>query len=501
MSVTIDVNDVFEEVVKQNERLVKEIEFYEEVVNHLITNVKTCIVCQQNDVINERISRLETHLKSKTIDKSTNVKSDDNDCYNKLKTNVKRKKLTKTKNTNKSSIEDLRDVDNKQHSDKTNVSTISEQLSDERESDIKIKTNLKTKSMTKKKRNLKIVFKTNNKTILKDIHEVDNDVDRSESTAKRLKIGPTVKKRKIKPYNDEYAEQRTALRLSSKTDEGFYLCNTCGYQNSKFVHYETHVNRLHLKIRPYNCDSCTEQFFGCHDLRHHKLDKHRTDLDQVIAPKSLACDSCDQFYSNRKSLERHRRIKHNIGPTVPYYYCIWKNCPFKSYSKPALMVHRKIHLGIRDFVCEWPGCEFKAVTKKNLEIHQFVHNDQLPYRCQWPGCEFRTKQELLLKRHINRVHEDIPRKLACHWPGCDKRFRFTHDLTIHLETHNEPHLPCPHCSKIFKTNKYLEAHLISHRKVKLFKCPVDGCETKISRKCNIKQHLSVHHKDWSETKT
>ncbi|XP_054153721.1 uncharacterized protein LOC128952359 [Oppia nitens] len=60
MSVTIDVNDVFEEVVKQNERLVKEIEFYEEVVNDLLTNLKTCVVCQQNDVIKDRISELET---------------------------------------------------------------------------------------------------------------------------------------------------------------------------------------------------------------------------------------------------------------------------------------------------------------------------------------------------------------------------------------------------------------------------------------------------------
>ncbi|XP_054153526.1 zinc finger protein 28-like [Oppia nitens] len=546
-SVTIDVNDVFEEVVKQNERLVKEIEFYEEVVNDLVTNMKTCIVCQQNNVIKDRISELETHLNSKTIDNSTDFKSeynklkprnvrtnglekskkkcvkdftdsdsyiscetsDDNDSDNSRTTNIKTKTLKKEKNTPKRRDEDLRDVDNKQHSDKTNVSTISEQLSDERESDIKMKTNVKTKSMTTTKKKLKIEFKTNNKIIFKDIDEVDNDVDRSESIHIQLNSRPTVKKPKIKPYSDEYEVQRKTLKVKSLTSDGRYQCQFCDYVSNKvFGDLEAHFNGHHLMIKPFKCNLCSKLFKSLKQLLLHLKVKHYgigEGLDQLtdqqsakitkqlekfkcklcnkclycarglenhvlrvhhnqMPPKLLACDRCNKSYSNDMVLARHRSLQHGIGKSWPLFYCDWKDCQYKTHNKTALESHKKIHLGIRDYVCDWPGCDYRAVAKQNLEAHQLVHSAQLFYQCQWSGCQYGAKRDYDLKRHVKRVHEDIPRALVCHWPGCDKTFRFNRDVKRHMLNHKEPHIPCPYCSKMFKTNKYLQQHLRSHRR-------------------------------------
>ncbi|XP_054152719.1 zinc finger protein 567-like [Oppia nitens] len=514
MSVTIDVNDVFEEVVKQNERLVKEIEFYEEVVNDLVINVKKCIVCQQNDVIKDRISKLETHLKSKTTDNSTDFKSEYNDCDNNLKTNLKTKRFEKS---NKSCVKDVTDSYNYK----------SCETSDDKKSSKSCTTNVKTLN-----KNLKIAFKRNEKIILRDVDEVTdgNSNRQTDRSGKRMKS-----------YSDEYAKQRLELRDDTLSNDGSYQCQTCDNKYIKFEDLEAHVNKQHLNIKPYKCHICGDHLVGYNALRRHKSQKHYTvgeGMDQLsdrrksqiaetlskfqckycqkfihceldlkrhvsrvhknLKPtKKFACDMCDKSYSNRGSLVIHKRLLHGIGPKLPYYYCDWEGCQYKSPYITLVTVHKKTHLGIRDFVCDWPGCEFRSVTKATLNTHQLVHSDKYDYRCQWPGCEFRTKQERGVKRHMKSVHEDIPRTLSCHWPGCDKMFRFNNDLKIHLKLHNVPHLPCPQCNKKFTTKKYLVSHMQTHTGWIRVKCPVKGCNTQISNKTNVRHHLRVHHKDWT----
>ncbi|XP_054152791.1 zinc finger protein 558-like [Oppia nitens] len=510
MSVTIDVNDVFEEVVKQNERLVKEIEFYEEVVNDLVTNVKTCIVCQQNDVIKDRISELETQLKSKTIDNSTDVKSDDKDCDKNVKKNMKSKSLQKLKKTNKRCVKEVTDSDSYKS----------------------YKTSIKTLKKTKK--NLKIEFKSNNKTILKAVDEVTDDNDSNGQTVKSMKH--------IKLFSDEYDKRRKQLKNDTLTNDGSYQCKRCDYKSNRFEDFESHVNRYHLNIKPYKCHICGQNVFSYDSLRKHKNIKHfyvGQGLDQLsdrrkskiaetlskfqckycqkyiqnksvlkqhvlrvhhnVKPsKLIECDMCDKSYSNSKSLFVHKRLHHGIGSSVPYYYCDWEDCLFKSPNKSLVTVHKKSkHLRIRDYVCDWPGCDYRTTTKNSLSRHQIVHSDKYDYRCQWPGCEFRSKQEYLLKKHMVRMHEDIPRTHACHWPGCDKTFKFTAHLTNHMKLHNDPHLPCPQCKKLFKTKKYLDIHRHSHTGWLRVDCPVKGCNKLISNKTNVRHHLRVHHKDWT----
>ncbi|XP_054153640.1 zinc finger protein 99-like [Oppia nitens] len=580
MSVTIDVNDVFEEVVKQNERLVKEIEFYEEVVNDLITNVKKCIVCQQNDVIKDRISELETQLKSKTIDNSTDVKSDDKDCDK----NVKTKGLQKLKKTTKRCIKKFAD---------------SVTSDDDNDSDRSRTTNVKIKTFMKTKKNLKIAFKRNEKIILRDVNEVednksktikivkhmkskkamkrcvkdhtdsdsyksydmtdDYDIDdNSKRNVKTLKKKEkiiqkdvddvtdgnsnrqTVKKvKQMKPYSDEYEEKRQKLKDDTLTSDGSNQCQTCDYKSIKFIDFETHINRYHLNIKPYKCHICGQHFVGYDTLRRHKGLKHfyvgqaldqlsdkrksqiaqtlskfqcqycqkfihcESDLKQHVArvhhnvksSKTISCDLCEKFYSNRSSLIKHKRFYHCIGKTLPIFYCDWEGCQYKSDNLTLLGVHKKRHLGIRDYVCDWPGCEFRAVAISDITRHKLIHSDNYDYRCQSIGCEFRTKIKYNLKKHMDSIHKDIPHTLVCHWPGCDKTFRFTHNLTKHMTLHNKPHLPCPHCNKLFTTKRYLGLHMATHTGSLRVMCPIKGCNIEISSKNNIRHHMRVHHKD------
>ncbi|XP_054152730.1 zinc finger protein 718-like [Oppia nitens] len=580
MSVTIDVNDVFEEVVKQNERLVKEIEFYEEVVNDLITNVKTCIVCQQNNVIKDRISELVTHLKSKTIDNSTDVKSDDKDCDK----NVKTKDLQKLKKTTKRCIKKFAD---------------SVTSDDDNDSDRSGTTNVKIKTFMKTKKNLKIAFKRNEKIILRDVNEVEDNKSKTIKSVKHMKSKKamkrcvkdntdsdsykscdmtddydiddnskrnvkTLKKTKkiilkdvddvtdgninrqtvksvktIKPYSDEYEEKRQRLKDDTLTIDGSYQCQTCDYKGIRFEDLERHVNVYHLNIKPFKCAICGHHLNCYHSLSLHKNRKHYyigQGLDQLsdkqksqiaerlskfqcrncqkfcyshsnlkrhvlhahhkLKPsKTFACDLCDRSYCNSNSLIQHKRIHHGIGRKLLYYYCDWEGCQYKATNSLTVSVHKKRHLGIRDYACDWPGCEFRAVVKSDMTRHKVVHSDNYDYRCQSTSCEFRTKKKYNLKKHMDSIHKDIPHTLVCHWPGCDKTFRFTHNLRKHMTLHNKPHLPCPHCNKLFTTKRYLGLHMATHTGSLRVMCPIKGCNIEISSKNNIRHHMRVHHKD------
>ncbi|XP_054152762.1 zinc finger protein 91-like [Oppia nitens] len=530
MSVTIDVNDVFEEVVKQNERLVKEIEFYEEVVNDLITNVKKCIVCQQNDVIKDRISELETHLNSKTIDKSIKVKNEYNDCDNNLKTNPKTKRLQKSK---KICVKEVTDSDSSY---------------DDNESDRSWTTNAKIKtSMKSNKKNEKIILKDvekvkdiksktiksgkhmkTKKIILKDVNKVKNNKIKTIKTEKQIKL-----------YSDEYEEKRQKLKDDGLTSDGNYQCQTCDYKSIKFIDFETHVNRYHLNIKPFKCHICGDHLVGYDTLRRHKSLKHfyvgqaldqlsdkrksqiaqilskfkcqycqkfihsESDLKQHVArvhhnvksSKTISCDLCEKFYSNRTTLIKHKRFYHGIGKKLPIFYCDWEGCQYKSVNFTLLGVHKKRHLGIRDYACDWPGCEIRMYTSYSLEIHKQTHTDNYDHRCQWPGCDYKAKNEYQIKKHMKRIHEDIPRTHACHWPGCDKTFKFAYSLTDHMKIHNKPHLPCPHCNKLFTTKKYLGLHVATHTGSLRVMCPIKGCNIQISSKNNMRHHMNAHHKD------
>ncbi|XP_054153698.1 uncharacterized protein LOC128952337 [Oppia nitens] len=254
MSVTIDVNDVFEEVVKQNERLVKEIEFYEEVVNDLIRNVKICIVCQQNDVINDRISELETHLKSKTIDNSIKVKNEYNDCDNKLKTKTLKKRC----------VADVTDINSNEPTDETlnYAKPIHDLKGDNKTIKTKVKTRIVRKPRTKLKRRVE------------DSSESDYESD--EELLPELISDD-------KPYSLEYEIQRDLLKDKTRII-GIgcgYQCQSCVYQNTEFRALEAHVNRQHLKIKPFKCRVCCIGFYCLSDCLKHLRKKHNIVSDAI----------------------------------------------------------------------------------------------------------------------------------------------------------------------------------------------------------------------------
>lgn len=52
---------------------------------------------------------------------------------------------------------------------------------------------------------------------------------------------------------------------------------------------------------------------------------------------------------------------------------------------------------------------------------------------------------------------------------------------------------CPHCFKIYKTERELKSHIVIHNDHRYFQCPLEGCTRTQKHYTNIGAHLMLHH--------
>ncbi|XP_054157054.1 zinc finger protein 28-like [Oppia nitens] len=447
-NVTIDVNDVLDQLMIDNKTLVKQIKLYEKVVNIFMDNLKTCCECQHRNQLRDSLAQYETSLKTFTYNNPLkSVVSDcDYDCDNILTT------LWTT-------------------SSKTVVT-----IDDEEE---------------------EVVINNNNNINSNSQQDMNQSHD--------------------KPYTKTYVKQRRLLRETSRTADVGFKCVSCDYTNTKFAHFEAHVNRYHLRIKPFRCHPC-DQFFtdldalfkhkkglkhiqtingisNCTDQVSHEqqpsttlsnrleklMDKihHQNGVKQSmdwrpqqfdVPERPYNCDKCGKSYAHKQTLCRHKRVVHrstrrcpryvnnyskesrhknqevtvdndiqNVGtsaddlpvPKIPdnvsfkldnvlhkrsskrsvtkkqryYYYCDFDGCHYRTHIKQVLDTHKNRHLGIKNFQCLWPGCQFRSVDKQGVDKHHVVHRNPPDNESQSDTrCKLITQSVDVLEKLLNSHH-------------------------------------------------------------------------------------------------
>ena len=136
---------------------------------------------------------------------------------------------------------------------------------------------------------------------------------------------------------------------------------------------------------------------------------------------------------------------------------MYAGCNKTYYVQSKLLVHLRMHFGIKPFVCHFCAKSFNE--KGNLKTHLRIHTNERPYNCKQCNKSFKTEGQL--KEHI-----------FSHYP--DKPFQ------------------CPYCLHFFKRKGVLKTHMVIHRKDPEYLAKIDFYENVLKK---------INHKDNSDNNT
>ncbi|XP_028166420.1 zinc finger protein 678-like [Ostrinia furnacalis] len=135
-------------------------------------------------------------------------------------------------------------------------------------------------------------------------------------------------------------------------------CDWCGHMVSRLGELETHVNRFHLKVKPYQCKYCQKTFFGKERLRDH--------LITHTSSRAVYCNICNQRFENKQCLKLHMRK----------------------------------HTGVKPYTCEICGESFR--TSSIMNTHKVKKHSERTVACPLCDAMFHLTREM--RCHFKKAH-------------------------------------------------------------------------------------------------
>ena len=255
-----------------------------------------------------------------------------------------------------------------------------------------------------------------------------------------------------------------------------------GLSMHKHIHTPDHTSK-----RQFPCPdkSCKMSYISEITLRCHQIIEHSN-------AEEFACDwdECEYRSTNKNSF-RHHYITHEAYR----YPCQWPGCDRSFALKSCLEPHMATHRKEKTHACHWPECGYVTYTMLLLRQHLITHSQDYKFECSWPECGQKFKRRHHLKQHILTKHSDPEAKrFVCH--ECDYRFASRRDLERHLVVHSDARpfiCDVDGCHKGFKTESILKSHKKSHSSDRIFKCSVEGCDKRFKWNRHLKQHIINKH--------
>lgn len=215
-----------------------------------------------------------------------------------------------------------------------------------------------------------------------------------------------------------------------KTD---LFCDFCPNTFSKKVVLIDHIQKIHLKLRKFNCEICDFKSFYKQGLNKHML-SHGVKTECPICHKfvlnlsshsrihfKVKCPISDKIFV-KKYLSSHMKA-HNPQPkrkAKPTFYC---DLCYRSFNlKYRLMYHLKtFHLKLRPFECK--TCNHKSFNRRDFKCHMMTHGPKIE-------CEICHSVVSNIAAHLKKIHE----KVEC--PICKKTCPKAY-LSYHLKQNHK----------------------------------------------------------------
>ena len=162
------------------------------------------------------------------------------------------------------------------------------------------------------------------------------------------------------PDCDKKYKKRTHLDEHKKTHQPLeYMCSVCGAFFLSNSNLKSHMNRIHLGLRPFKCDQCDKSFSEMRNMEEHSQRIHRND-------RPWMCDLCGKRFKAVGDLRRHT----SSHSSVKKYAC--DMCDYQCKRQDYLRKHLRIHTGEKPYHCE--ACEMRFSNRTSLVLHQKKHH-------------------------------------------------------------------------------------------------------------------------------
>jgi len=281
--------------------------------------------------------------------------------------------------------------------------------------------------------------------------------------------------RKNKPHEEE--------ELDIKDEPDFDIkCEL----DEVYDHDQTYYEKL-----PFKCNFCIETFETESDKRMHEKG-YRGEGGQL----KCRFDDCDYtIFKNRKCLVGHLKQFHYSDCSNPQVVadlsCFF--CDEHFENKITYRKHMRMYKdGPKDYKCPEEGCDFRCKTKIILLDHIRRHRGIYNYSCDECGEAFTTYYVLKTHKYKHEKEAHI-----CHI--CSKIFKNQHRLRAHISiTHaseeQKKRYKCDQCDKAYQTKYKFKNHMASHTGIRNFTCTMCG------KKYLTRQQLTWHEKSHSGIK-
>lgn len=214
----------------------------------------------------------------------------------------------------------------------------------------------------------------------------------------------------------------------------------------------------------YPCELCGRKFTSLVKFNEHALTEKK-------------CELCETVFDTYTTLRQHVESVHNLLEYRKVAHLRWRN------SMKAGANERQERT---EYKCSF--CDKKLFYKRTLMLHERMHTGLKPYKCERCDKTFVSKPSL--RAHL--VAEMNLRKFTCQ--HCPKRYNFQADLLAHLkQCHKKRQYSCHVCGREFGLLKCLKDHLTMHSAEKRFTC--DKCNLSFRLKKFLVRHSRKYHQE------
>ncbi|XP_064556148.1 zinc finger protein 721 [Drosophila montana] len=332
-------------------------------------------------------------------------------------------------------------------------------------------------------------------------HETDKDADVT-AAFEDLDDTSTIEARRWR----REAALKNIVELQTQTSENETVMN--GHLDARLVVSEESASdnndeKDNTRDMLFQCDQCDRAYNTKRSLQSHKRGKHNVrkpaKLHRIageptkIAPatagnvrratrkgpaKIYKCDEieCNQTFRTERDLRGHRWKHTGI-------FCDICGKPFTQSGN--MMRHRQRHSGIKPYKCQEPDCGATFYTQKELTSHNICHTGRMPCICEVCGRPCRDRG--VLTAHMRRHTGERPAKCEV----CGKAFYSFHDLNVHAVSHtNLRPFICDVCGSTFQRKKALRVHKMLHSEQRKYSCQL--CDKTFAQSGGLNAHIRTH---------